>query len=139
MTGNDGDKDGEAHLARLDRDFARLMEKLDRIKGISDPASKDDAEPEIDPELERDLQLVILKYLSEHKAAELTPAEMEDDKALAQAFETHIKPLFDALFATAQEHAKAANEAIREGRDPSMRRASSKITLDLSDLLEDDS
>ena len=131
--------DAQEQLARLQREFERLMRAFDTVTGHEgDTAKTDDAD--IDPELERDMQKALAGFLAkvppEGLAPELQAAEAANDpQALKAALEKHVKPLFDAIFGVAEEHAKTAATAGREGRTPGSRTA---MTLDLSGILEDD-
>jgi hypothetical protein len=140
MSGNDTE-DGDEALLKLDRDFARLMARFDQITGHRrEPGEDDPLEADIDPQLERDLQLALMHYLAQREGADAPDLDALGDEARLQlTLDKHIKPLFDVIFATAQAHARAANEAIRAGRDPSARRGPGDMTIDVSSLLEDDS
>lgn len=131
MTGKEAEDEGDAQFERMDEEYARIMRAFDKIMGKSG-----EVEPELDPELERDLQIVISQFLAEPRAAGLTDADLADEERLHKALVTQIRPLFDAIFATATTHAKGAAQAMREGRDPSLRKGGA--TLDLSGILEED-
>jgi hypothetical protein len=141
---DDEERDGGAEIERLEREFANLMAHLDREKGFGADLEVSRAhEADIDPMLERDLQLVLARYLAKHGAPNEAGdadarARLGDGDALEQALETRVAPLFEALMSTALDHARAASEAVAAGRDPSTRKVA-ELTLDLSDILEDDS
>lgn len=141
--GEDRDaRDGAAEIERLEREFANLMARLDRAKGFGTDleVSRAHEVDAIDPMLERDLQLVLSAYLSKHagEGPGFEGLAQLGEGAVDEALAARVKPLFDALLSTALGHTKAASEAIAAGRDPSTRKVA-ELTLDLSDLLEDDS
>ena len=142
MSGNDRD-DGDEALLKLDRDFARRMARIDPVTGHRrEPGEEDPLQADIDPQLERDLQLALMHYLAQREGEPADApdlASLSDEARVQMTLDKHIKPLFDVIFATAHAHARAANEAIRAGRDPSARRGPGDMTIDVSSLLEDDS
>jgi hypothetical protein len=142
MTNKDAETAGDEAFARFENQLARLMARMDSATGhVADPSEPDPLESEIDPELERDIQLALLHYLAQRATppTEAEVAHLSEDQRIQRVLGEHVKPLFDVIFATAHAHARAANEAIKMGRDPSARHASSDMTLDISHILEDDS
>jgi hypothetical protein len=141
VSGIEDEPDGAAEIERLERQFAVLIARYDRQHGIAGSEVERAIDADIDPMLERDLQLVLAGYLAKLGPGSGNPIELERAAAegkLEQMLNAQVKPLFDALFATAMSHARAANEAIQAGRDPAARRHPN-LTLDLTDILEDDS
>ncbi|MCC6623664.1 MAG: hypothetical protein IT385_20570 [Deltaproteobacteria bacterium] len=130
MSGN-ADDEGDAQFERMEEQYALVMRAFDKVMGKSG-----DVEAELDPELERDLQIVIQQFLAQPRPEGLSEADLADETRLQRALEGQLRPLFEAIFTTATSHAKGAAQAIREGRDPSLRKGGP--TLDLSGILEED-
>lgn len=121
-------------LPELDNEFARLMQAFDKVMHQTGTPAPD---PEMDPELEQKLQQALGKFLATPRPS--VPDSALDGENLDKALETHVRPLFDALFATALGHVKEHAEALKAGKEPPPKATTTQpVKVDLSSLFDPD-